>query len=313
MVMQNAKKFIQDYSILIGFILLCILASFFSDVFLTPQNLINILRQSSIIGVISIGMTFVILAGGIDLSVGSSLALIGGITLIVQNATNNILLGILASLGLGMIIGIFNGAVSTYGKIPPFVVTLGSMAIARSLILYIANGGSIAGNLEKFELFANSYFFFIPTPVIIFVLITLIGYFILEHTPFGRYVYAIGGNEKAARLSAINTDLMKVIIYAICGISVSIASLIETSRLNSISSSSSGVSYELDAIAAVIIGGTSLSGGKGKVFGTFIGAILLAAINNIMNLVNVSPYLQGLVKGIIIIIVALLQKKTSNE
>jgi len=311
--MQNAKKFIQEYSILIGFILLCILASCASDVFLTSQNLINILRQSSIIGVISIGMTFVILAGGIDLSVGSSLALIGGISLIIQNATNSVTLGVLASIGLGIIIGIFNGAISTYGKIPPFVVTLGSMAIARSLILYISDGGSIAGNLESFESFANSYFFFIPIPVIVFVAITLVGYLILEHTPFGRYVYAIGGNEKAARLSAINTNLMKVIIYAICGVSVSIASLIETSRLNSISSSSSGVGYELDAIAAVIIGGTSLSGGKGKVFGTFIGAILLAAINNIMNLINVSPYLQGLVKGVIIIIVALLQKKAGNE
>jgi len=311
--MQNAKKFIQEYSILIGFILLCILASFASDVFLTSQNLINILRQSSIIGVISIGMTFVILAGGIDLSVGSSLALIGGISLIIQNATNSVTLGVLASIGLGIIIGIFNGAISTYGKIPPFVVTLGSMAIARSLILYISDGGSIAGNLESFESFANSYLFFIPIPVIVFVAITLVGYLILEHTPFGRYVYAIGGNEKAARLSAINTNLMKVIIYAICGVSVSIASLIETSRLNSISSSSSGVGYELDAIAAVIIGGTSLSGGKGKVFGTFIGAILLAAINNIMNLINVSPYLQGLVKGVIIIIVALLQKKAGNE
>jgi ribose transport system permease protein len=311
--MQNAKKFIQEYSILIGFILLCILASFASDVFLTSQNLINILRQSSIIGVISIGMTFVILAGGIDLSVGSSLALIGGVSLIIQNTTNSVALGVLASIGLGIIIGIFNGAISTYGEIPPFVVTLGSMAIARSLILYISDGGSIAGNLESFETFANNYFFFIPIPVIVFVVITLIGYMILEHTPFGRYVYAIGGNEKAARLSAINTNLMKVIIYAICGVSVSIASLIETSRLNSISSSSSGVGYELDAIAAVIIGGTSLSGGKGKVFGTFIGAILLAAINNIMNLINVSPYLQGLVKGVIIIIVALLQKKTGNE
>ncbi|MEZ0537831.1 ABC transporter permease [Caldicellulosiruptoraceae bacterium PP1] len=311
--MKDAKKIIQDYSILIGFILLCIIASLASNVFLTPQNIINILRQSSIIGVISIGMTFVILAGGIDLSVGSSLALIGGISLITQNSTNSVALGIITSILLGILIGIFNGAISTYGKIPPFVVTLGSMAIARSLILYIANGGSISGNLERFEAFANSYFFFIPTPVIIFVLITLIGFFVLEQTPFGRYVYAIGGNERAARLSAINTSLMKVIIYSICGLSVSIASLIETSRLNSISASSSGVSYELDAIAAVIIGGTSLSGGKGKVIGTFIGAILLATINNIMNLINVSPYLQGLVKGIIIIIVALLQKKTSNE
>ncbi|MDO6355153.1 ABC transporter permease [Caloramator sp. CAR-1] len=306
------KKFeyiLSEYSIIFAFIIIFLFASLANNSFMSMRNLINILRQVSIIGIISLGMTLVIISGGIDLSVGSALAFIGTLCILTLNKTNSILLSILVALLLGALIGLINGFLITKGKIAPFISTLGMMAALRSLSLYINKGGSISGNIYSFTKLSNGEIFGIAYPIIIFIALTIIINLLLQDTAFGRYTISIGSNEKAALLSAINVDKVKIIIYALCSTLVSISSIIESSRLNSISSASSGVSYELDAIAAVIIGGTRMSGGKGKILGTFFGVLILGILNNTLNLMNISPYLQGLVKGVIIIVAVLIQKK----
>lgn len=299
----------QNNSSLFALIILIVLATLVNKYFMTTTNIINILRQSSIIGIIAIGMTFVILSGGIDLSVGSVLALIGGAILIAQNFGFGLFLSIIVGIIVGILIGLINGLIITKIKIEPFIVTLGMMTIARSLILYYANGGSVNGSIMAYSNIANSRMFYIPIPVWIFLVVYLIAYVILEKTPYGRYIYAVGGNEKATLYSAINVNKVKLFVYMFLGFTVSVAAMIESSQLNSISSSSTGVYYELDSIAAVIIGGTRLSGGKGKILGTIIGVLILGVLDNLMNLSNVSPYLQGLVRGLIIIGAVMLQKK----
>lgn len=277
--------------------------------FLDLNNQMNILMQVSIIGIISLGMTVVMLSGGIDLSVGSVLALVGVITVIALNATGNIVIAILTAFIVGSFVGLLNGLMVAKGRIASFIATLGMMAAARSIALYIADGGSISGEISGFTAIANSDLWIIDYPIIIFLLMTVFVYMLMHKTRFGRYVYALGSNEKAALLSAIHVDRVKLGVYSLAGLLVSVSAIIETSRLNSISSSSSGMAYELDAIAAVIIGGTRMTGGRGKIIGTFFGVLILGILNNMMNLMNVSPHLQGFVKGLIIIIAVLFQKR----
>ncbi len=277
--------------------------------FLDLNNQMNILMQVSIIGIIALGMTVVMLSGGIDLSVGSVLALVGVIAVIALNATGSIIAAVLTAFIVGSFAGLLNGLMVAKGRIASFIATLGMMAAARSIALYIANGGSISGEVSGFSAIANSEFFMIDYPIIIFIIMTVFVYLLMHKTRFGRYVYAIGSNEKAAMLSGIRVDRVKIGVYSLTGLLVSVAATIETSRLNSISSSSSGASYELDAIAAVIIGGTRMTGGRGKIIGTFFGVLILGILNNMMNLMNVSPHLQGFVKGLIIIIAVVFQKR----
>ncbi|UFT98866.1 ABC transporter permease [Radiobacillus kanasensis] len=299
----------SDYSVVIAFLIIVIIASIMNSRFLEIQNMLNIMMQVSAIGIIALGMTVIMLSGGIDLSVGSSLALIGVLTVMALNATDNVFVGILTALAAGTIIGLMNGMLIAKGKIASFIATLGMMAGARSIALYIADGGSQTSEVSAFMNISNSSLGMIDYPIIFFLLLTAAIYVLMHKTRFGRYVYAIGSNEKAALLSAIRVDRIKIGVYTLGGLMVGIAALIETSRLNSISSSSSGNLYELDAIAAVIIGGTRMTGGRGKVIGTFFGVLLLGVLNNMMNLMNISPYLQGLVKGLIIIIAVLFQKR----
>lgn len=307
---RNKLRWIwTDYSVMIAFLVIFILASLLNSDFLTFTNLINIIRQVSIIGIISLGMTMVMLSGGIDLSVGSVLAFTGAITLLALNASESVLISLLTAIAVSASIGLINGLLITKGKIASFIATLGMMAAARSLVLYIAQGGSISGKVESYTQIANGDLFGIAYPIYIFLVITLLIFMIMHKTRFGRYIYAIGSNEKAALLSAISVNKVKIGVYMLCSMLVGIAAVIESSRLNSVSSASSGLSYELDAIAAVIIGGTRMTGGRGKVIGTFFGVMILGILNNTMNLMNISPYLQGLVKGLIIIIAVLLQKK----
>ncbi|MBP3040722.1 ribose ABC transporter permease [Bacillaceae bacterium Marseille-Q3522] len=301
----------SEYSVFIALVVLIILSSIAHPDFLSVINLSNILRQVSIIGIISVGMTFIIISGGIDLSVGSVLALTGTITIMLLNATENAGLAVITALLFGLFVGFINGILVTKGRINPFIVTLGTMAAARSLSLYFANGGSVSGTDTVYSQIANGYLFGMAYPIYLFIFVVVFAYMILHKTRFGRYVYAIGSNEKAALLSAIRTERVKIGVYMIGGLLVGLGAVIESSRLNSISSASSGYSYELDAIAAVIIGGTRMSGGKGKILGTVAGILILGIINNMMNLMNVSPYLQGLVKGAIIILAVLLQKKNA--
>lgn len=299
----------SEYSVIIAFLIIFIAASFMNPRFLELNNQMNILMQVSIIGIVSLGMTIIMLSGGIDLSVGSVLALVGVISVIALNASGSIFVGILTAFLVGSFTGFLNGLMVSKGKIASFIATLGMMAAARSIGLYIADGGSISGEVSGFTAISNSDLWIIDYPIIIFLVMTALVYILMHHTRFGRYVYAIGSNEKAAMLSAIRVDRIKIAVYSLAGLLVSVAAIIETSRLNSISSSSSGMQYELDAIAAVIIGGTRMTGGRGKVIGTFFGVLILGILNNMMNLMNVSPHLQGFVKGLIIIIAVLFQKR----
>ncbi|MDQ0974776.1 ribose transport system permease protein [Neobacillus niacini] len=299
----------SEYSVIIAFLVIFIAASVMNPRFLDINNQLNILMQVSIIGIVALGMTVVMLSGGIDLSVGSVLVFVGVISVLAMNATGSIFVAILTALVVGSFAGFLNGLMVAKGRIASFIATLGMMAAARSIALYIAEGGSISGEVSGFTAIANSNLWIFDFPVIIFFVMTALVYVLMHKTRFGRYVYALGSNEKAALLSAIRVDRVKIGIYSLVGLLVSVAAIIETSRLNSISSSSSGVQYELDAIAAVIIGGTRMTGGRGKIMGTFFGVLILGILNNMMNLMNVSPHLQGFVKGLIIIIAVVFQKR----
>ncbi|QJD83941.1 ABC transporter permease [Cohnella herbarum] len=304
-------KYLWDqYSVIFAFLVLVALAALLNEHFLDIGNITNVLRQVSIVGILSLGMTFVIILGGIDLSVGSVLAFSGTVIMAAQVTYElpiwiSIILGLIA----GALLGIINGFVITYGKITAFIATLAMMTIARSLALYYADAGAISGFDSTYSKIGNEYLAGIPIPVILFGVIFILSYIVLEKTVFGRHIYAVGGNTQAARLSAISVFRVTILSYIICGFTAAIGAVIETSRLNSISTSSSGHMYELDAIAAVIIGGTSLSGGRGRIVGTLFGVLILGVLSNIMNLLNISPYLQGVVKGLIIIAAVLLQKR----
>lgn len=304
------KYFWDQYSVMFAFLALVLLASILSEHFLSIANITNVLRQISIVGILAVGMTFVIILGGIDLSVGSVLALAGTVVMALQvNYESSIFLSIVCGLLAGAFLGLVNGLLITYGKIAAFITTLAMMTVARSLALYYADAGAISGFNSTYANIGNEYLFQIPIPVIIFAFIVLIAFVVLEKTPFGRHIYAVGGNAHAARLSAVPVHRVTILAYTICGLTAAIGSIIETSRLNSVSTSSSGVMYELDAIAAVVIGGTSLSGGRGRIIGTLFGILILGVLSNIMNLINISPYIQGVVKGAIIVAAVLLQKR----
>lgn len=311
--MRGENIDISVYAPLISMILLFIIASFASPYFLQVRNILNILRQVSYTGIIALGMTFVIISGGIDLSVGSMTALVGGIAILILNATGatigSIILAIAAAIAFGALFGAFNGLVITRFKIAPFIVTLGTMTIYRSLTLYLINAGEYRSRSMEYQNIGSGLFLGIPIPVWIFLLLAVLLHVVLNNTRYGRYVCAVGANEQVARYSAIKVARTKFMTYVITGMTVGVTAIMISSRLNSISSSNAGLSYELDAIAAVIIGGTSMSGGSGTVLGTVVGAVVLGIINNMLNMMGVSPYLQGTVKGLVIIFAVLLQYK----
>lgn len=308
---KKLKKLWSNNSSLVALIILIIFAALVSNgKFMTIGNIMNVLRQASIVGLIAIGMTFVIIGGGIDLSAGSVLAMSGGVIIILQS--RGWPLAIVIGLGcvFGMGVGFINGLFISKAKLAPFIVTLAIGTIARSLLIHFANGATLIGKTDpNFTRIGNGKIGEVPIPVIIFIVVAILAHIVLSQTKFGTYVYAIGGNEKSARYSGIKVDWIKTATYLVIGICIALAATIESARLASVSSSSSGALYELDAITAVIIGGTSLNGGKGGISGTVIGILILFIISNLMNLVGVSPYLNGAVKGAIILIAVLLQRK----
>ncbi|MCT4597966.1 MAG: ribose ABC transporter permease [Vallitalea sp.] len=316
--MKNTKKLKTNYisklwrenSSIFALIVLVIFASIASDKFFQVSNIMNVLRQTSIVGLIAIGMTFVIIGGGIDLSAGSVLALSGGVIILLQSRGLPIILCIVAGCLTGIAVGIINGLFISKAKLAPFIVTLAISTIARSLLIHFANGATLIGkNDPAFTKIGNGKLGVVPIPVIIFIVIAIIAHFLLNNTKFGTYIYAIGGNEKTAVYSGIRVDRIKIATYMVIGLCIGLAAMIESARLASVSSSSSGMLYELDAITAVIIGGTSLNGGKGKISGAIIGILILGIISNIMNLLGISPYLNGAVKGLIILTAVLMQRK----
>ncbi|MBS3737361.1 ABC transporter permease [Candidatus Bipolaricaulota bacterium] len=305
----------SQYGPLLALIVLVIISSFASPYFLKWRNITNVLRQISYTGIIALGMTFVIIAGGIDLSVGAMTAFVGGIVIIMVNHFGGgilaIFIAIAVALLMGAAAGAFNGLVITKGKVAPFIVTLGTWGMFRSLTLYISGAGEFRSNSFLFPKLGMGYFLRIPIPVWILLGLAVFYGILLNRTKFGRYACAIGSNERVAKYSAINVPRIKFITYIITGVNVAITSVLLSSRLNSINPTTAGSGFELDAIAAVIIGGTALSGGTGSILGTLIGAIILGIVNNMLNLLGVSPYLQGTVRGLVIIGAVLIQRQRS--
>ena len=295
----------------IGLVILAVAISLLSPRFLTTGNIINVLRQTSINAVIATGMTFVILTGGIDLSVGSILAYAGVIMAALLATQLPLLASIALVLLLGAAIGVLTGLVITKGKVQPFIATFVSMTVVRGATLVFTDGKPMSadvGPAEAFAFLGQGYGFGIPVPIFLMAAVLALAYYVLRHTRFGRYIYALGGNEDAARLSGLRTGLIKTAVYAVSGLLAALAGIILTSRLSS-AQPTAGVGYELDAIAAVVVGGTSLSGGSGRILGTLVGALIIGILNNALNLMNVSSYYQMIAKGVIILIAVLLDRK----
>ncbi len=297
---------------LLALLALLIVCSLSSDTFFQSRNLLNILRQNSYTGIIAIGMTFIIIGGGIDLSVGSLFALAGGVGIMAMNQCASPVLGVLAAVGAalltGMLGGMLNGALVTVGKMPPFIATLGTMSIFRSLILHLGDAGNIGTANTAYPQLDAAKFLGLNTSSICFLLLTAVGALLLSRSSYGRHLCAIGENERVARYAAISVNRLRFTSYAVAGLLCGLAALLQGSRLSSISSSSAGNTFELDAIAIAIIGGTSMAGGKGTIFGVLIGAMILGVISNILVMWSVAPNLQGLIKGAVIIIAVLIQR-----
>jgi ribose transport system permease protein len=303
---------------LIALVILCVIIAILSDKFLTMDNGWNVLRQISVNICISVGMTLIVLTAGIDLSVGSILALCGAITAgLLKNGikmpTADLFIGftllgaLLAGIIAGFLLGWFNGFVITKFKVPPFVGTLAMLTIARGLTMLWTQGHPISNLGSSFAVIGTGWLLGIPVPVWIAGWVVLIAFFITRQTRLGRYIYAIGGNENAAILSGININKVKLIVYSIAGALAAVGGIMVTSRLDS-AQPNAGTGYELDAIAAVVIGGTSLSGGKGSIGGTVMGAVIIGVLNNGLVLLNVSPFWQQVVKGAVILVAVIIDK-----
>ncbi|MFT5874470.1 MAG: ribose transport system permease protein [Clostridium sp.] len=305
---SNFKNIALKYKSLIGLLILCIVISFITPRFLTFANFTNIFTQVSVNAVIAIGMTFVILTGGIDLSVGSILAVSGAAAASIITSTGNVYLAIIVALAIGSIIGLINGVLVSKGRIQAFIVTLATMTIFRGVTYVYTNGTPISRLGQSFSSIGNKEVLRLPVPVIFTIIVFGIAFYILSQTRYGRYVYALGGNEDSARLSGINTDKIKTLVYVISGATAALSGIIVTSRIGS-ASPNAGVGFELDAIAAVVVGGTSLSGGEGSVVGTIIGALIIGVLNNGLNLINVSPFYQAIVKGLVILLAVMVKRK----
>jgi ribose/xylose/arabinose/galactoside ABC-type transport system permease subunit len=293
---------VERYGIVLALLALCVVLSFLSQYFLTVPNILNVLLQASINLVVAIGMTFVITSAGIDLSVGSIVALAGVImALLMKNQVGGLPVALLGALAVGVAVGSCNGLLITRLRMPPFIATLGTMSIVRGLALIISDGKPVYGLPQSELRVISGYIGPVPIPVIIAIAVAILAHFVLRNTTVGEYTVAIGGNEEAARLSGINVRNYKVLIYAISGLMCGLAGIILTSRLSA-AEPIAGVNYELDAIAATVMGGTSLMGGQGTIFGTVIGALLMSVLRNGLNLLNIQSYYQQLAIGVVIIL-----------
>jgi ribose/xylose/arabinose/galactoside ABC-type transport system permease subunit/ABC-type sugar transport system substrate-binding protein len=298
--------------VLAALIIVSIVMGILSPNFLTVDNIRNVIMQASINAVLAAGLTFVIITAGIDLSVGSVVAFAGIVLGFSLHGGVPFLPAVVICLLAGSLCGLINGFLITKGKLPPFIVTLGMMSIARGVALMLNNGRPISGFSETFRFIANGSFIGIPILIWITVVVYVIGFIILRKTPFGRYVYAIGGNEEAARLSGIKTKKVLLFVYIISGFLAGLAAIMLTSRINS-AQPTAGLMYELQAIAATVIGGTSLMGGYGFISGTIVGALLISVISNGLNLLNVSSFLQQVVIGSVIILAVLVDSLKNNR
>jgi len=315
--LELLKRIWRDYSVLLVFGAIIVICGIAAPRFILIDNLLNILRNTSTVGAIAMGMTFVIIAGGIDLSSGPVLATSGAVLILLQRMVNTdgtpavpLALAILACLAVATSFGFLNGIIITKAKLPPFIVTLAVGIMARSLVMYFMRGATVMGNnIPEFTGIGNGSVFSIPIPFIAVVVIAIIFHILLTRTKFGTYVFAVGGNENAARYSGIKVDRIRIATYMIVGLCTGMAATIEMSRMAAVAAATSGSQYEFEAITAVIVGGTSLSGGKGRLIGSIVGFIILGIVNNMMIMLNISPYLSGAVKGAVILFAVLMQRR----
>jgi len=295
----------RQFGTVIGLVVLCATLWILTPHFLTVSNLLNVAEQTSINAVVAVGMTFVIVSAGIDLSVGSIVALSGVVLGTTLQAGQPLAIALPLTLVAGLACGLANGALISWGRLPPFIVTLGTMSIARGAALLVTEGRPISGFEPSFRALATGRIGFVPAPVVGMAVIYLTAHFVLTRTTFGRYVYAIGGNEEATRLSGVSVRFHKTMIYGVSGLTSAMAAVILTARLNS-AQPIAGMMYELDAIAATVIGGTSLMGGDGTLAGTLVGALIMGVLRNGLNLLGVSSFLQQIVIGAVIVVAVLL-------
>ncbi|BAB07450.1 ribose ABC transporter permease [Halalkalibacterium halodurans] len=309
---KQIKSLLTTIGPFIGLFFIVLIISFLNPDFLSLSNIMNVLRQVSINALIAFGMTFVILTGGIDLSVGAILALSSAVTAWLMVNSVDPILAVLIGLLAGTLFGAINGLVISKGKVAPFIATLATMTIYRGLTLVFTDGRPISGfeSSTMFEMLGRGYFFGIPVPAVTMIISFIILYLILKKTTFGRRVYAVGGNQEAAILSGIKVDRIKIYVYSLTGFLSALAGMILTSRLYS-AQPTAGSMYELDAIAAVVLGGTSLTGGRGWIVGTLIGALIIGVLNNGLNLLGVSSFFQQVVKGSVILLAVLLDRRKS--
>ncbi|MGI6148807.1 MAG: ABC transporter permease [Limnochordia bacterium] len=308
---RSIVGWILKQRILLVLIALCGIVSLLTPKFLTTTNLINVARQISINGIVAVGMTFVITTGGIDISVGSTVALCGIVAGLLLRSGMPVLIAALAALIVGAVGGLGNGLLVAYGKLLPFVATLGTMNLFRGLLLVISNGQAVWGLPRQFTFIGTGYVLGIPMPVIICAAVFAVGYFLLNHTTIGRFTIAVGGNEEAARLAGVPVRKIKLFVYSFCGLLCGLAGLVLTARLAS-AQPTAGEGYELTAIASVVIGGTSLLGGKGSIMGTLLGAMVLGVVSNALNLLGISPFYQTMFIGGIVLIAVLFDMLRKN-
>lgn len=307
-----SKEWLIEQKSLIALLFLVVVVSFLNPNFFTVDNILNILRQTSVNAIIAVGMTLVILTAGIDLSVGSVLALCGAFAATLVAMEVPVLIAVPTALLAGATLGAISGIIIAKGKVQAFIATLVTMTLLRGVTMVYTDGRPISTGFtdtaDTFAWFGTGYALGIPVPVWLMVVVFAGAWYLLNHTRFGRYVYAVGGNESATRLSGINVDRVKIGVYAICGLLAALAGIIVTSRLSS-AQPTAGMGYELDAIAAVVLGGTSLMGGKGRIMGTLIGALIIGFLNNALNLLDVSSYYQMIAKAVVILLAVLVDNK----
>ncbi|MFB7642341.1 ribonucleotide-diphosphate reductase subunit alpha [Peribacillus butanolivorans] len=308
----SIKNILKKYNLFFIFLGFILIGSILSDQFLSVQNLLNLLQQSSFVGIVSIGMTFVILVAGIDLSVGAVLALTGMLVSILLGTGMNPILAIVITLIAGAFLGFVNGFVSTKFKVPAFIATLAMMVSARGLALLSTNGEPIYDLPEGFTALGGNVFGKIPFTAIVWIALTIVALVVLKYTTFGRKIYAVGGNEESSRLSGIPVEKYVTWCFVIAGLLAAVAGILMSAWLT-VGQPTAGTGLELDVIAAVVIGGTSLMGGKGSIGGTFIGVLIMSMIVNIFNLLGLSSYYQSIFMGLIIVLALIMNQYIINK
>ena len=309
---KSAKSLLNEYFIFVIFIALVVVLTCLKPSFIQPSNLVNILKQASINGILSFGMMFVIIAGGFDMSVGSTVAFAGIVAALLGQGQFPLIVPLVVAMLAGLAVGIVNGVGVAVGDLPPFIMTLGTMTAVRGLALLTSDGKPVTGISDEYKAVAASSIFGVPMLAIFLVIVILICAFVLAKTVYGRRVYACGGNLQAARVSGINTTLIRISTFAIAGLLAGLSGFLMTSRVT-IGQPTAAESYEMDAITACVVGGVSMSGGVGKPWGVVVGCLLITVITNGLDILGVSSHWQKIVKGVIIVLAVLIDVKGKRK